>query len=100
VPPGLGAHVFQTLPDRGEPLAATRLIAARRVHWLQFASFPRSWTEHLQVAGTIRWYGGVSADVRLRHNGHNGKNLGNLDFAWSDVDIHNIPGIYGLTVAI
>jgi hypothetical protein len=81
---GLGAHDFQTLPDGGEPLAAARLIAAQRIHWLQFASFPRSWTEHLEVAGTIRWYGGVSADVRLRHNG---KNLGNLDFASDDVDI-------------
>ena len=54
------------------------------------------WTEDLEVTGTIRWYtasGDVSAGVRLSQNG---KNLGNLDFAWNDVDVNAIASITGM----
>jgi hypothetical protein len=53
------------------------------------------WTEDLQVTGTIRWYtasGNVSGDVDLRQNG---KNIGDLDFAWNDVDETAIASITG-----
>ena len=53
------------------------------------------WTEDLQVTGTIRWYtasGDVTADVALRQNG---KNVGNLNLAWNDVDVNAIASITG-----
>jgi pimeloyl-ACP methyl ester carboxylesterase len=54
------------------------------------------WTEDLEVTGTIRWYtasGDVSAGVKLRQNG---KNIGNLNFAWNDVDVNAMASIAGM----
>jgi pimeloyl-ACP methyl ester carboxylesterase len=53
------------------------------------------WTEDLQVSGTILWYtatGDVTADVKLRYGG---KNIGNLTFAWNDVEVNAIASITG-----
>ena len=66
-----------------------------------FVYYPRfdldhvQWTEDLEITGTIRWYtasGDVSADVKLRQNG---KNIGNLNFAWNDVDVNAVASITG-----
>jgi pimeloyl-ACP methyl ester carboxylesterase len=53
------------------------------------------WTEDLEVSGTIRWHtasGKVSADVTLRRYG---KNIGNLNFAWNDVEVNALASIGG-----
>jgi pimeloyl-ACP methyl ester carboxylesterase len=53
------------------------------------------WTDDLQVTGTVHWYtasGDVTADVALRQSG---KNLGNLNFAWNDVEVNAIASITG-----
>ena len=53
------------------------------------------WTEDLQVTGEIRWRtasGNVSADVKLRQDG---KDLGDLSFAWNDVDVNAIASVTG-----
>jgi hypothetical protein len=53
------------------------------------------WTDDLQVTGKIRWRtasGTVTADVKLRQNG---KDLGNLHFAWNDVEVNAIASITG-----
>ena len=53
------------------------------------------WTEDLRVTGMIRWdtaLGDVSADVNLLQGG---KNLGNLNFTWNDVDVNASASITG-----
>jgi hypothetical protein len=53
------------------------------------------WTEDLEVSGSIRWRtasGKVLADVTLRRNG---RNVGDLDFAWDDVEVDAIASISG-----
>jgi hypothetical protein len=53
------------------------------------------WTQDLEVSGTIRWRtasGKVAADVTLRQKG---KNVGNLNFAWDDVEVNAIASISG-----
>ena len=47
------------------------------------------------MSGTILWYtatGDVTADVKLRYGG---KNIGNLSFAWNDVEVNAIASITG-----
>jgi hypothetical protein len=53
------------------------------------------WAEDLEVSGTIRWRtasGKVSADVTLRHGG---KNVGDIDLAWNDVEVNAIASMSG-----
>ena len=53
------------------------------------------WTEDVEVSGSIRWRtasGEVLADVTLRRNG---RNVGDLDFAWDDVEVDAIASISG-----
>jgi pimeloyl-ACP methyl ester carboxylesterase len=53
------------------------------------------WAEDLRVTGTLRWYtksGDVSASVSLRQGG---KNVGNLDIAWNDVEKNAIATLSG-----
>ena len=54
------------------------------------------WTDDLEVSGTLRWRtasGKVSATVTLRQHG---KNVGNLNFAWNDIEVDAIASISGV----
>jgi hypothetical protein len=53
------------------------------------------WTEDLEVSGTLRWQlasGDVIADIRLRQDG---RNIGNLDIEWNDVDSNAVATLTG-----
>ena len=53
------------------------------------------WTEDLKVTGKIRWHtasGNVTAAVSLRQSG---KELGNLAFAWNDVQANALAAVTG-----
>jgi hypothetical protein len=54
------------------------------------------WTDDLEVSGTLRWRtasGKLSSDVTLRQKG---KDVGNLNFVWNDVEVNAIASISGV----
>jgi len=79
--------------DRG--LRGGQFTYVQQSYGYQFDLDHVQWTEDLEISGRIRWYtasGDVAADVKLRQNG---KNIGNLNFAWNDVDVNAIASITG-----
>jgi pimeloyl-ACP methyl ester carboxylesterase len=79
----------------GSGLRGGQFTYLQQPYGYQFDLDHVKWTEDLEVTGTIRWYtasGDVSADVKLRQGG---KNIGNLNFAWNDVDVNAIASITG-----
>ena len=79
----------------GSGLRGGQFTYVQKSYGYQFDLDHVQWTEDLQVTGIIYWYtatGDVSADVKLRQNG---KNVGNLSFAWNDVAVNAIASITG-----
>ena len=80
----------------GSGLRGGAFTYGQRPYGYEFELDHVKWTEDLAVTGTIRWYtasGDVSAEVRLSQNG---KDLGNLNFAWNDVEVNAIASIAGM----
>ncbi len=79
----------------GSGLRGGQFTYVQESYGYQFDLDHVQWTGDLEVTGTIHWYtatGDVSADVKLRQNG---KNVGNLSFAWNDVAVNAIASITG-----
>jgi hypothetical protein len=79
----------------GSGLRGGQFTYLQQSYGYQFDLDHVKWTEDLEVTGTVHWYtasGYVSADVKLRQNG---KSIGNLNFAWNDVEVNAIASIRG-----
>ena len=86
---------FITTAGGGSGLRGGTFTYVQQPYGYEFDLDHVKWTEDLQVTGTIRWRtasGDVSADVKLRQDG---KDLGNLSFAWNDVDVNAIASVTG-----
>ncbi|HEY4365618.1 MAG TPA: alpha/beta hydrolase [Steroidobacteraceae bacterium] len=79
----------------GSGLRGGEFTYVRKPFGYEFDLDQVQWTDDLQVSGKMRWYlksGDVAADVRLRKNG---KNVGQLDIAWNDVQRNALASVTG-----